>query len=181
MTLNCANFPAEATAGLNFQVRLAFAAYPAPAWALTAHLRGPGQIDLAATADGTGHAFAAAAAATTGWVPGTYWWSIRATNGADVIEVAKGHTEVLPDLASAGAGYDGRTQNERGLDAINAVLEKRASQDQQKYTINNRELWRTPIADLLKLRASYQAAVRREKNAKSGRSTFGRTIHVRFS
>lgn len=174
-------FPAETTAGLNFRASVLLSAYPAPDWVLTVHLRGPGQINLEGTADGTSHLFTADAAATAAWAAGTYWFSIRATKGADVIEVAKGQLEVLPDLAAVTGAYDGRTENERALDAINAVLSKRATQDQQKYTINNRELWRTPIADLLKLQAFYKAAVRREKNAAKGISGFGRQIHVRFS
>lgn len=177
MTLNCVDFPAEATAGLTFAASAVFDAYPAPTWTLTAHLRGPGQIDLTATAAGV---FSATAATTAAWAPGTYWYAVRATNGTDVLEVATGQLEVKPDLAAAGPGFDGRTQNERALDAISAVLEKRASQDQQRYTINNRELWRTPIADLLKLQAFYKAAVRRERAAKSGSAAFGRQIHVRF-
>lgn len=155
-----------------------FAAYPAPAWTLTVHLRGPGLIDLQADANGV---FTATAEATKAWAPGTYWYSMRATKGADVLEVASGQLVVRPDLATAGAGYDGRTQNERALENICAVLEKRASQDQQRYTINNRELWRTPIADLLKLKGHYTAAVRRERAAAAGRNSFGRTIKVKFS
>lgn len=158
-----------------------FAAYPAPDWALKAHLRGPAQIDLNATPDGTGHKFAADAAATASWTPGTYWFSLRAIKGGDVIEAAKGQLEVLPDLTAVAAPYDGRTQNEIALASIKAVLAKKATQDQMRYTINNRELWRTPVADLLKLHAFYVAAVRREKASKSGRTTFGRQIHVRFS
>jgi hypothetical protein len=176
LTLNCANFPAECTAGLNFQASAAFAAYPAPTWTLTAHLRGPASIDLQADAAGV---FTATAATTAAWAPGTYWWSMRATNGTDVLEVATGQLVVNPDLAAT-AGFDGRTQNERTLDAICAVLEKRASQDQQRYVIKDRELWRTPITDLLKLKAHYQAAVRRERAAAAGRSTFGRIIKVNF-
>lgn len=174
-------FPAETTAGLNFRASVLLSDYPATDWALTVHLRGPGQIDLEGTPDGTAHLFAADAATTAAWAPGAYWFSMRATKGADVIEVAKGQMDVLPDLASVTGAYDGRTENERALDAINAVLAKRATQDQQKYTINNRELWRTPITDLLKLQAFYKAAVRREKNAAKGISGFGRQIHVRFS
>jgi hypothetical protein len=181
LSLNCVKFPAEATAGLSFSASVAFADYPAPTWTMQLHLRGPAQIDLTATAGGTSHKFTADAAATTAWAPGTYWFALRATDGDDVKEAATGQLVVLPDLAAVTGTYDGRTQNEIALASISAVLAKRATQDQQKYTINNRELWRTPIADLLKLRAFYAAAVRREKGTKSGNSAWGRAIQVRFS
>lgn len=168
----------QVTAGLSFRATVDSALHPAPAWTFTLHLRGPSQIDLTAAPDGT---FTAAPAATTDWEPGTYWWTIRATDGVDVVEIERGDVIVLPDLAAVTTPYDGRSENEIALEAINAVLGKRASQDQQRYVINNRELWRTPVADLLKLRAYFNTRVRRERARRAGASTMGRNIPVRFS
>jgi hypothetical protein len=144
-------------------------------------LRGPSKADIEATAAGAEHAFNADAELTAEWKPGLHWYSVRVSSGDDVREVGKGQIDVLPDFANLPAGYDGRTQNEIALDSILAVLAKRATQDQMRYTIDNRELWRTPINDLLALKASYVAAVRRERAKASGRSRFGRAIPVRFS
>jgi hypothetical protein len=160
---------------------LSLADFPATDWSAALYLRGPAVIDLTAEADGKQHIFEADAATTAAWAAGQYWFSVRMSKDSDVVEVAKGELRVLPDLTSAEAGYDGRTMNEIALASIDAVLAKRATQDQQKYVINNRELWRTPIADLIKLRSFYSAAVTREKNRASGRTGFGRAIHVRFS
>ena len=181
MDSNITKFPSRITAGLSFQVIVAYADYPAPDWELAAIIRGPKSIDLTATAEGSAHKFTVSAAESTDFIAGLHWYSLRATKGADVVEVDKGQVTILADLFVAEAGFDGRTENEKALDSIKAVLAKRATQDQQKYTINNRELWRTPIADLLKLRGFYTAAVRREKAIKSGRVGFGRSIPVRFS
>ncbi len=171
-------FPAKATAGLTFQATVTAAEYP-PGWSFSLHLRGPAAINLAGAVGADGAVtFAATAAATAAWADGAYWWTIRATDGTDVHEVGTGQMQVLPDLASVTGTYDGRTQNEIALDAINAVLENRASQDQQRYVINNRELWRTPIAELLKLRSFYNTRVRRERRGAGG---IGRNIPVRFS
>lgn len=173
--------PASATAGLNFSAAVDAGAYPAPDWSLALHLRGPKSVDLVATPDGTRHQFAAPATATGAWVAGEYWYSLRATRGADVVEIETGTMRVLPDITAAGDGYDGRSPARIALDAINAVLEKRASLDQERYRINNRELYRTPISDLLKLRSFYVQQVKREDACKAGRSTFGRQVLVRFS
>jgi hypothetical protein len=97
-----------------------------------------------------------------------------------VLEVSFGIMEVLPDLAAVSAPYDARSDNEKALEAIEAVLGKRATLDQDRYKINNRELWRTPISDLLKLRDVYRAAVRRERARNAGRSQWGRLIPVTF-
>lgn len=177
MTCCASILPAEITAGLDFQARVVLPAYPAPTWALTALLRGPQAIDLNAAADGAAHVFAADAATTATWVAGTYWYSVRATSGGSVLEVGKGRMEVARDLASVTGEYDGRTANEKALASIDAVIANRATMDQQRYVINNRELWRTPMADLIKLRAFYAAKVRRER----GCGGIGRQIPVRFS
>lgn len=143
-------------------------------------LRGKSAIDMAATAEGSQHRLHATAAATAAWAPGDYWFTVRATRGADVVEVEQGQLTITPDLAAAGATFDGRTHAQRCLEAIEAVLEKRASLDQERYRINNRELYRTPVADLMRMRDLYRAEVRREKQAASGRSPFGALVRVRL-
>ena len=144
-------------------------------------MRGPKTIDVAATSEGIGYRFAVPGAETAEWTPGVYAYTIRATLGGDVHAVESGSITVLADLASLPDGTDTRTQNQRTLDSINAVIEKRASQDQQRYVINGRELWRTPIADLLKLRALYVGLVSQDNNAARGGSRYGRSIRVRFT
>lgn len=136
---------------------------------------------MAAASDGQVHKFAADAATTATWTPGAYWWAIRATDGVAVEEIERGDLVVLPDLVSAPVGYDGRSDNEKALAAIEAVLGKRATLDQERYRINNRELYRTPISELIKLRGFYARAVAREKRKASGATTWGRPVPVRFS
>jgi hypothetical protein len=176
----CALFPDTITAGLTFKAVLALSDYPANEWTLTAHLRGPVALNLTATADGTDHLFAVDATTTGGYSPGRYQLTLRASKDADVHEVQNSAVDILPDLAAVTDEYDGRTENEKALEAINAVIAKRATVDQERYRINNRELYRTPIEQLLKLRSFYMTQVRREKNKTKGGSTFGRRINVRF-
>lgn len=144
-------------------------------------LRGPASVDVTATPEAPGYRFAVPGAQTADWLPGVYAYTIRATLGDDVHAVESGSITVLPDLASLPVGTETRTQNQRTLDAIDAVIEKRASQDQQRYVINNRELWRTPIADLLKLRALYVGLVSQDNAVARGGSRYGRSIRVRFT
>lgn len=172
--------PPSIAAGLNLDRLVTLVDYPAPAWGLSVVMRGASVIDLVATAEGSLHRLTASAATTAAWLPGSYAYSVRATRGADRFQVEGGSLTITPNLAAAEAGYDGRSQPRRTLDAINAVLEKRASQDQQKYVINNRELWRTPIPDLLMLRDRFAAEVRREDAAARGKSLWGPAVRVRF-
>ena len=183
MTCCASPLPGEIPAGLDFQasVTLPDPKYAAGGWSVKAILRGPQNIEIVGALSGQSHVFSASGATTGKWMPGSYWYTVRATLGTSIVEVGKGQLTILPDLAAATPGFDGRTQNQIALDAINAVLAKRATQDQQRYVINNRELWRTPIADLMKLRGWYVLQVKRECAKNSGRSTFGRAINVRFT
>lgn len=141
-------------------------------------MRGPIAINLAATIDGDEFVFSADASTTATWAAGDYWYSVRVTSGSAVQELESGQVTVLPDMAAASSGYDGRTQAEIALAAIEAVLANRATKDQDRYRINNRELYRTSISDLLKLRDFYRDLVNRERAAKCGSNPFGRKLRV---
>lgn len=173
-----ANIPCEITAGLSFSVAASAPDYPTDDWVLTLYLRGPSSADV--VMDGLTSAFVAAPSATKTWKPGRYFWAIRAASDDDVRELQKGELTVLPDIAAASGSFDGRSQAERTLDAVNAVIEGRASMDQERYRINNRELYRTPIGDLLKLQTHYRRIVASEKKKASGSTYWGRRIEVRF-
>ncbi len=172
--------PNKISAGLTFDRLLTFTAYPAQEWTVTVMLRGKSSIDLVTTPEGNQHRLRVEASETAAWLPGDYWYTVRATDGIDVQEVEQGSLTVLPDLSAAGEGFDGRSQALIALEAINAVLAKRATLDQERYRINNRELYRTSIADLLKLRNYYAEQVKREQLARCGKSPWGRTVRVRL-
>lgn len=178
--MQCIEIPTEATAGLTFRASVNDDLHAAPDWSLSLHLRGPAAIDLMADSDGGEHSFTVPASETAAWAPGRYWWAIRATNGADVEEIERGDVAIAPDMLAA-PSFDGRSDAEKAFEAINAVLGKRATIDQERYRINNRELYRMSVSDLLKLRTFYAAQVRKERNRKSGSRDWGRAVHVRFS
>lgn len=167
-------FPERFTAGLTFKRTADPDCYHAnDGWGLSAALRGPSVIDIAASVDLGKHLFNVGADVTATWAVGRYDYAIRAARTSEVFGVETGVIEILPNLDSATVGFDGRTHAERVLESIEAVLEQRATMDQQRYRINNRELDRTPITDLLKLRDVYRAEVHREKARARGDSGFG--------
>ncbi|MEN9530835.1 MAG: hypothetical protein RIQ83_59 [Pseudomonadota bacterium] len=176
------NFPAKIGAGLTFNLLLTLTAYPAPAWSVFISLRGPGAMTMTATSEGSQHRFRADVTETADWVPGDYWYTLRAVDAAtsEMVEVECGQVTITPDLINAAAGFDGRTPNQIALDAIEAVIAQRATLDQERYRINNRELYRTSIPDLLKLRDHYVRLVKREQDLACGRNPFGNTVRVRL-
>lgn len=174
------SIPSEIAAGITFGVSLSYPEYAAPEWGLTLILRGPQAITLDAVRNGDEFTFSASAETTAAWAPGTYWWQLRAVDSFETVLLEDGQTKVLQDLSAVEGAFDGRSHAVKVLEAVEAVIEGRASIDQQSYSINNRSLTRTPMADLLKLRAVYRAQVQAEKASKNG-GRLGRVMRVRFS
>lgn len=139
-------------------------------WTVTVIARGVGPYDVVAIADGDKHVILM----PTDMPAGDYWYQVFAEKGALKHMPLEGQFTVQPNLSSQAAGYDGRTEAKKALDAINAVLAKKATTDQKKYKINNRELERMSVGELQKLRSFFVMKVRRE-NGKAAR----RRIEVR--
>lgn len=174
------SIPNTITAGTTIELPITLTAYPAPDWQAILIMRGPTQIDLQSHPRNNQHVLSASAATTSTWTPGKYWYALRVTNGTQIEQVEDGELTIAPDLSQTAAAYDGRDHLERVLDAIEAVIEGRASKDQQMYKINHRELQRTPIGDLLLLRNTYRNELARKRRAARGSSLLGRQIKVRF-
>jgi len=172
--------PTELPAGVTITLPITLTAYPAPTWTLTLHLRGALAIDLTAADDDTNHVFEVAAETSTAWPAGRYWYTLRATDGTAIDEVEAGQITIRADLSEISGIYDGRHHVEKVLDAIEAVIEGRATLDQERYRINNRELQRTPIGELIKLRQTYQAEARRLAAARKGTGLLGRPVLTVF-
>ncbi len=175
-----ARLPETIKAGLSFSLTLALADYPAPQWQARIILRGPASIDLSSVPADEDHQFSKTPTDTGAWKAGDYWFSLRVTDGTDQYELESGRLTIQPDLEGQADGYDGSTHPEKVLAAIEAVIEGRASKDQDSYRINNRELRRTPISQLLKLRDTYRNEVARLKAARRGKNVLGRQILARF-
>lgn len=166
--------PASAIAGDTWSWTKSLSDYPAPTWTLTYYFRSrEGEFNFNAAADGADHLVTVTAATTAGYKAGRYGWTVVVTSGSERRTVETGELEVLPDPASTGAGQDPRSHARKVLDAIQAVLEGRATKDQEEYSIGSRSLKRTPLKDLQALEASYQARVTAEE-AKQGKFSTGR-------
>ena len=78
---------------------------------------------------------------------------------------------------------DPRSHAKITLEAVEAVIEGRATKDQENYSIAGRSLSRTPVADLLSLRDYYRTEFLREQRVErrnNGTGT-GARILARFS
>lgn len=174
--------PLELRAGDTWQWTRSLADYPASAgWSLAyVFINAAAKISISASASGDDHAVTVAAATTANYAAGNYDWIARASKSGQVFTVGAGRITILPSLAASTA--DLRTHARKVLEAIEAVLEGRASQDVLEYQIAGRSLKRIPLADLLTLRDRYRAEVAREDAA--NRVALGlpdrRRVFVRF-
>jgi hypothetical protein len=155
--------------------------YPAPTWTLYYRLKNAAShIEFTASADGAYHLVTVAAATTAAYTAGRYRWVAYVEAGSERYEINEGTIEVEPAFNNASA-LDDRSHARKMLDAIESVLEGRATKDQEEYQIGSRSLKRTPIKDLLALRDKYRAEVYQEQlqeNARSG--TKGAKLVVRL-
>jgi hypothetical protein len=158
---------------------------PGDGWTLTYYFRGAGHgFDQAATPGGTGYKVTVADTVTALLSPGKYYFEARVSQGSVEHVVARGEAQAVRSLKGMAvtATLDDRTQAQRILDAIDAMVEGKASLDQQSYQIGTRQLARIPIPDLIALRARYARIVGRERRAARARdgAPYLKTVFVRF-
>lgn len=172
--------PATIIAGDTLQFKRADlgADYPPADHTLTyeARLEGAGatKISITAAADGTDYVIDEAVETTAAYTVGRYHWSAFLTRTSDSKRITIDHGTWNVAANNAAASDDPRSHNKIVLDAIQAVIENRATKDQESYQIENRSLARTPLAELTKFEATYLSRVNRERvaeRARRGKST----------
>lgn len=176
--------PTAPRAGDSWQWTRALPDYPASSWTLTyTAWNATAAFSLVATAaaDGSTHSIRATPAATAAHSAGRYDWVARVSDGTDTFTVATGIWRILPAVGSA---QDSRSHARKMLDAINALLEGRASDgdlDVVRTGIGDHATQYDPAA-LIKLRQQYAAAVASEDSAAAlaRGDQSGRIIRTRF-
>lgn len=157
--------PTTANAGDTWRWTRTLADYPASAgWALSYTLiNAAAKITINASASGDDHAVTVSAATTAGYAAGSYDWRARVSKAGEVYTVGEGRITVRN--AFGGSTFDARSHARKTLEAIEAVIEGRASSEVSYYMIGNRQLRYMTPAELLTLRDKYRAEVAREDAA----------------
>lgn len=152
--------------------------YPGSAgWALSYELlNAMHRYEIPASAEGDAFRVVVSAQTTQAYAPGSYDWRARVTNADEVHTVATGRLTVAPSFGAVG---DVRSHARRTLDAIEAVLEGRATSATAEYEINGRRLKYIPLIELHAMRTKYQREVAAEEGKSGPRGVSGR-IMVRF-
>lgn len=160
--------PKNFTAGDTVKWTKSVADYPASAgWALSyAFINAAAKFTASGVANGADFDVTISATTSASITAGDYYWEAYVTKASERFKVGSGTVKVKPNLATA-TTLDARSHAKKTLDAIEAVIEGRATVDQQEYQIGNRSLKRMPIADLIVFAEKYRAMVRAEENAEA--------------
>jgi len=143
--------------------------------AFALHCRTAPTIHLRTTADGDLHRVDVDAADSLMWKPGAYDAIAYVTSlEGERYTVWHGAVEVLPDLVTHPDLADSRSHAKRMLDAINALLEGKATKDVMSATIAGQSITRLSWRELLEAKVHYEASVAAERGAGAGRQILAR-------
>lgn len=156
--------PQEITAGDTIKWTKSLSDYPASdSWVLSYALVQDGtQIQITSSASGDDHAVVVAASTSANYTAGTYSWQSYVTKGLERYSVDAGIIEILPNFDDQSSGYDDRSHAKKTLDALESVIEGKASKDQMAYTIGGRSLSKMTPQDLIFWRDHYRAECAKE-------------------
>ena len=160
------NAPKEIIAGFTYEWQETFSQYPASTYGLTATfiLNTFGTTRYTVTATANGDAFTLTIPATTSadFTAGNYKLYLFVTLGAAKYLV--GNQDVVIKANPLTATGDTRSHIQKVLDAIEAVLENRATQEYQSMNINGYSITQMSPQELLKLRSYYKNELRKANN-----------------
>lgn len=119
---------------------------------------------------------------TTSYTAGEYNWVSYITRSSDSarIKLSEGFTEIQQNYATTTSSV--RSHAKKVLDAIEAVIENRATMDQSSMSIAGRSLSRLTIDELMTFRNQYKTEYLKEvKQARiKNKKDSGNSIKVRF-
>ena len=158
--------PSEIIAGDTLKFQKSLSDYSSSTWTLTYYLLKSGtQITFSASASGTDHLVNVSNTTTAGWAAGIYKWESYISKTGERYKISSGTIEIKPNLAAQTTGYDARSHVKKVLDAIEAVIEGRASRTDLSYTINDRTIQHMGPEELIKWHSHYKKLYMQELQA----------------
>lgn len=172
-------------AGDTLELSLSYTGYTASEWSIWVALRGnaaaidikDGETGVTVAVVNGKYEITVTPAATELYTPGAYSYVVylykTEVDGEETVIVDRktvdtGAITILADYGAMTSASDARSHVKKVLDAIEAVIEKRASKEQQSYSIAGRSLSRIPLDELLKLRDRYRSEYQQELRALEG-------------
>ncbi len=156
-------------------------------WDLTYYLRFNSAAEgatIVGTAYGSGWEFTLTSATSTGFDAGIWYWQKIATSGSDKVTLGAGQLQVLAALEYSGTpdAFDGRSQAQQDLDAVQAAIRAIVSRGAKQYSIGARSYTSQDLGQLLEIESRLKAIVAREQAAERAAQGLPstQTMFVRF-
>lgn len=154
-------------------------------WSMSYVFQGPTSLAIAAVSNGAGWRTSISTVSSAALLPGVYYWQSFVTKGAERINHSSGQLKVKQDLSQGiTTPYDGRTQSEKDLDAVQVAIRAMISGGAvAEYTIGNRSVRKMALADLLQLESMLKARIFREQKEQRIANGLGNpsNVFVRFT
>lgn len=174
------NIPRTITPGDTVSWRDSFCDYKPPDYSLSWAIRGASAINLDAIATGDEFETTITPAQSGTLVAGSYFFQAYTRYGDNRITIGSGQITVLANLGALADPYDGSTTAQKMLAAVEEAIQARLSGGAvDSYEIKGRQLNRTPLPDLVKLRDQLKIEVAREQAA-AGLMPDARRLFVKF-
>lgn len=153
---------------------------PADTWTLTYYfVNEKGRETVVAADNGDGRWLVTIAAdVSDNFHRGEYHYQAKISAAGEVSTIERGSVEVVHDFEGADTGHDARSQDEIILESVRAVIQRRATKDQQSMSIGGRSLSRFTWDELLELERTYAYRVKRKRDASRGVNS--RMVQTRF-
>lgn len=148
------------------------------------HPTGNDALTVAGVSDGAGGwNFTLTTTQTAALHVNGHWWQVTVTKDGERYTLGTGKLDVVANIPAAGNTYDGRTQAQIDLEAVQAAMRAIVTGGATiEYSIGNRSLKKMPMADLIALETKLKTDVAREARADrlaKGMNS-GRAVFVRF-
>lgn len=114
---------------------------------------------------------------TATWAAGIYRYQAWATYADATVKIIETATVDLKDVLGIS---DQRTPARKMVEMIETMMAGNAGEGVRRYKINNRELERYSVAELMQLLSYWRERMKREERRDAGVSELGRRIAVRF-
>jgi len=179
--------PAEFTVGDTVQWTIDLSDYlPADGWVLSYAFVTDGDQEDETTSEDNGdgtHLVTITAAESVSWTAATYKWQAYVTKSTERYQVREGTITARVNFASQTSGYDARSHIKTTLDALEAIIAGKASDDQMSVSIAGRSVSKYSPAELITWRDHYKKEYARELKAEklAAGTGGGSKIRIRFT
>jgi len=129
-------------------------------------LNSTSKITITTSASGDDHLVEVAKATTANYTAGTYDWRAYFYDADERYEYKVGTMVVKADWTTAST-LDTRSHAKTMLDALEATLQGKATQDQEEIKIGDREIKRMSHKQLIEARNFYKEEYQREQDAEA--------------